>query len=219
MGNDDYYASAYECVIGTGGVGYVASIYHKMLERGHSKKFEVCLELGAGNGRHFQYVKHDFDLYISSDIRKVTLDTFRSDDDRHVFQILDAENLKSIKNESIDRLVVTCVLAHLHNPEKALLEWRRVLKIGGVLDLYAPCEPGFLLGLAQSLTTRRKVQKLGFNYESIQYREHRNHFPLMRMLLREIFVSDYCQIKSFPNRIFGWQLRLFDVYRIVKSGK
>jgi phosphatidylethanolamine/phosphatidyl-N-methylethanolamine N-methyltransferase len=214
--NDEYYSSAYEKVIGTGSVGFVASVYHRLLERGHTRHFELCLELGAGNGQHFPFVKHPFKKYISSDIREVKINLNENGFGQHVSRVLDAENLESINNESVDRIIVTCVLSHLRNPESALIEWRRVLKVGGVLDLYVPCEPGLLLGLAQLLTTRRKVKKLGYDYESIQYREHRNHFPAMRMYLREVFILDKTKVINFPAPVPFWHLRLFDVYRITK---
>ncbi len=60
MSVKDYYNKSYNDVIETGAVGYVASIYHKMLESGHKRKFETVLEIGAGTALHFKYVRHEF---------------------------------------------------------------------------------------------------------------------------------------------------------------
>jgi ubiquinone/menaquinone biosynthesis C-methylase UbiE len=128
MSVEEYYEKSYNYVIETGAVGFVASIYHKMLESGHNKKFETVLEIGAGTALHFKYVNHDFGKYISSDIRDPGDKLEKILDIRHEFKILDAEDLVEMKDESVDRIVVTCVLPHLSDPEKALTEWSRVLK-------------------------------------------------------------------------------------------
>jgi phosphatidylethanolamine/phosphatidyl-N-methylethanolamine N-methyltransferase len=214
MSINEYYENDYSKVLESGAVGKVAAIYHKMLEKGHSKNWPLCLEIGAGNAQHFKYVKHGFDKYISSDIRLPVRESIKNSDPRHEFKIIDAEDLSSFESESVDRLIATCVLPHLGDPEKALREWRRVVKKGGVIDVYVPCEPSLLLGLAQLMTTKKKVEKLGWNYERLQYREHRHHYPMLRMLIKEIFEKDIIQQRNFPPGIKFWQLKLFSVYRI-----
>ena len=52
--------------------------------------------------------------------------------------ISDAENLESISDESMDFIVAGQVLEHLPNPIKALKEFYRVLKRGGILYLTIP---------------------------------------------------------------------------------
>jgi phosphatidylethanolamine/phosphatidyl-N-methylethanolamine N-methyltransferase len=212
---NEYYENTYSKVLESGAVGKVAAHYHKMLEKGHSKNWPLCLEIGAGNAQHFKYVKHDFDKYISSDIRRPRDKSVNNPDPRLEFEILDAEDLSSFNDESVDRLIATCVLPHLANPEKALHEWKRVVKKGGVIDIYLPCEPSLLLGLAQSMTTKKKVEKLGWNYERLQYREHRHHYPMLRMLIKEVFENDKIKVRNFPPGLKFWQLGLFRTYRII----
>jgi phosphatidylethanolamine/phosphatidyl-N-methylethanolamine N-methyltransferase len=168
VSSNDYYEKDYNLVVETGCVGFMASVYHRMLESGHNEKFGLCLEIGAGRGQHFKYVKHDFDRYISSDIRDFSKNSEHILDRRHEFQIQNAESLEAFADGSIDRLIVTCVLAHLTHPEKALTEWKRVVRAGGILDIYVPCEPSLLLSIAQKLTTKIKVEKLGWNYFRIR---------------------------------------------------
>ena len=43
------------------------SYSHRMLERGVKENFDNVIELGAGNGEHFQFVRHDFKTYLLSD--------------------------------------------------------------------------------------------------------------------------------------------------------
>lgn len=215
MSINEYYENDYSKVLESGAVGKVAAFYHRMLEKGHSKKWPLCLEIGAGNGQHFKYVKHGFDKYISSDIRRPKEKSVNISDPRHEFKIIDAEDLSSFQSESVDRLIATCVLPHLGDPEKALREWKRVVKKGGVIDVYLPCEPSMLLVLAQSLTTKKKVEKLGWNYERLQYREHRHHFPMLRMLIKEVFENDEIKVRNFPPGLNFWQFGLFKTYRII----
>jgi ubiquinone/menaquinone biosynthesis C-methylase UbiE len=188
-----------------------------MLESGHKRKFDTVLEIGAGTGLHFKYIKHDFSKYISSDIRNPGKKLEKISDERHEFLILNAENLETFKNESIDRIVIICVLPHLNDPEKALGEFARVLKKGGVMDIYVPCEPSLLLGIAQRLSTKVKMERLGYDYEKIIRREHRNHYPLLRMLIHEIFENDDVVIRHFPPGIKFWQFSLFSTFRISKT--
>ena len=217
MSSNEYYEKDYNLVVETGCVGFMASVYHRMLESGHNEKFGLCLEIGAGRGQHFKYVKHDFDKYISSDIIDFSKNSEHILDRRHEFQIQNAESLEAFADGSIDRLIVTCVLAHLTHPEKALTEWKRVVRAGGILDIYVPCEPSLLLSIAQKLTTKIKVEKLGWNYERIQYREHRNHYPMIRMLINDVFQDSKITKRHFPPRLSFWQLSLFSTFRIFKQ--
>jgi SAM-dependent methyltransferase len=218
MSINEYYENTYEKILESGVIGSVASVYHRMLEFGHKNTFfGTVLEIGAGNAQHHKFVKHQFDRYISSDIRKPNTESMSAYKEKHEFMILNAEDLSIFESESIDRIVVTCVLPHLDHPEKALEEWSRVLKDGGVLDIYVPCEPSVLLGIAQRMTTRRKVRKHGYNYESIQYREHRNHYPMLRMLINEVLHDYNVKTKHFPPGMRWWQLSLFTTFRCKKS--
>ena len=92
-----------------------------------------------------------------------------------------------------------------------------MLKPGGVLDAYVPCEPSILLDIAQRLTSKRKVEKLGLKYEIIRYRGHRNHYPYLKMMLESTFNSDNIRVKHFPLGIRYWQFSLWSTFRITKS--
>lgn len=52
--------------------------------------------------------------------------------------VLDATNLAGIKEESYDCVLSSHVLEHIANPLRALFEWRRILKVGGILLLILP---------------------------------------------------------------------------------
>lgn len=52
--------------------------------------------------------------------------------------IADAVDLSMIKNETYDFLICSNVIEHIANPIKALLEWKRVVKRGGIIMVVAP---------------------------------------------------------------------------------
>jgi phosphatidylethanolamine/phosphatidyl-N-methylethanolamine N-methyltransferase len=209
-----YYKEHYASVVGTGAVGFFFRMYHQWLERESLNFYSFCIEVGSGEGEHFEFVKHEFNSYLEVDIRNSLPYEEKMIGRNKVYG--NAESLDFLKDSQVDRLIATCILVHLDNPEKALNEWRRVVKNNGQIDIYVPCEPGFVLQIAQKLTTKRKVRKLGIDYERIQYREHRNHLPMMEMLIGEIFSEDFLKKRSFPTKMLNWNLRLFDVYQITK---
>jgi len=65
-------------------------------------------------------------------------------------------------DQCFDRVIATCLIAHLKDPEVALTEWRRVLRKGGELTMYVPCELGFSLRLFRKLFLAPKAKRLGF---------------------------------------------------------
>jgi ubiquinone/menaquinone biosynthesis C-methylase UbiE len=171
MNLDDYYESDYNRVIGTGSVGYLYRLYHKWLERKTNEFYQIVLEVGSGGGEHFEFISHQFDAYHEVDIRNnYVVKSIDKSGRQKVYG--DAEFLDYVENGQVDRLIATCILTHLSNPERALIEWRRVVGEKGRIDIYVPCEPGVLLQLAQAITTKRRVSKLGIEYDKTQYREH-----------------------------------------------
>ena len=182
-----------------------------MIEKGHVGFVERVLELGAGQGQHRSFVKQDVGSYIEGDLEDLNTAKYHN---TH-FVKLDAQKLEIFPENHFDRIIATCLLTHLTYPEQALREWRRVAKKeNGFLDIWVPCEMGLMLRVAQKFTTRRKVNSRGFNYDSIQHREHRNHFHTMNTLIREVFEKDDIRVKGFPLSNIPWDLQLVRVYRI-----
>ena len=220
LNQEDFYEEQYENILNTGLVGLMSNFMHRFIEMGIDKSdtFETVLEVGAGNGQHSRFVKHDYRHYIESDIRSVSNSEESKTSNPKISRIqLDAQDLSYFEDSSVDRLIATCVLAHLPNPEGALLEWRRVVKPGGTISIYVPNEPGLLLRLFQTLTTAAKSRKNGFDYKSVHYREHRNMWIFCNLLIREIFSESHIKKRSTPFSWLPWNLRLFDVYQITIS--
>lgn len=85
------------------------------------------IELGAGQGFHSRFVMSQYSYYLLTDKRKRSLDKITLDS-KIKSKVVNAENLSNFKDSTFDRLIATCLLAHLEKPEKALKEWKRVVK-------------------------------------------------------------------------------------------
>lgn len=215
---DVFYNEAYGQVFNSGAVGLVSKLAHKSLEApfGPDDLFENVLELGAGMGQHRGFVRHGFSSYVESDIREEPL-LGSSADPRVQRKVLDASSLGGVESGSFDRIIATCLLTHLPNPEAALAEWGRVLAPGGVLSIYLPADPGFLIRLAEMLTTARKTQKRGIDYWAIHLREHRHHFPYLALIVKEVFGPCKVSIRSYPLPGMSWNFSLWFTAQITKD--
>lgn len=219
LGSQDgqYFAGDYQEVMYTGIIGFYSRLTHKLLDRPFRKaRTPVVLEVGAGAGQHAHFALTDFDTYYLTDISPEVIKERVVDDPRIIPQFADAEKLDEFQDDSVDRVVATCLLAHLTNPEQALHEWRRVTKPGGTISIYIPAEPGMLLRLLRHTAVAPKSRKLGNDHLAIVYRHHRNHYPAMRMVVRSVFVQDTIKRRRFPTRFLGWNFSLFEIYHITK---
>ena len=182
-------------------------------------RYDSVLEVGAGQGEHRPFVKHQYGNYIETDLRIKNGNT-KIHNDQELFRInSNAEDLAEIKSNSVDRLIATCILVHLANPEKALNNWKRVVRSSGCLTIFVPTEPGMVLRLFRILVTSRKAKKLGLDHKSIHYQEHRNMLIYCNILIYEVFKGSRIRHRRYPLKFLTWNFRLFDVYHIEMKGK
>jgi SAM-dependent methyltransferase len=218
---DDFYLNYYEDIFGKGIVGLFARTVHRIIEFPYKKNvcYDSVLEVGAGQGEHRPFVKHQYKNYIETDLR-IQKNKTPVINDQEVIRInSDAENLNEIQSNSIDRLIATCILVHLLNPDKALTNWKRVVTSRGSLTIFVPTEPGIVLRLFRFLVTSRKAKKLGLDHKSIHYREHRNMWIYCNILIYDIFKGSRIKHRKYPLKFLAWNFRLFDVYHIEMKGK
>jgi len=222
---DEYYRSHYSDILNTGLIGVVSRITHRIMESQFSRDefFDQVLELGAGKGQHLHHIKHGFRKYYETDFRPENLPD--REDDKYSNKIVklkvDAQELTQFRDSEFNRLIATCLLVHLHSPELALREWRRVCANGAQVSIYVACEPGLLLRGLRFLTTVQKSRRNGINHLSIHYREHITFFTRLDLLIKEVFAGDSIKRKFWPLRIPSWNLNLATVYtiKIAKSEK
>jgi ubiquinone/menaquinone biosynthesis C-methylase UbiE len=209
--------SYYDNFVYSGSVGIFKRLIHKFFENSSNlKRFETILEVGAGSGEHKPFVKNNYDRYIEVDLRKTNhIKDFNSISEGSYYE--DAITLSSIPDASIDRLIATCLIVHLKDPESALINWKRVVREGGVINIYVPCEPRILLRALQNATTKRKAAKLGFSFNSVHWRDHINNWIYIDTLINEVFENSKITRRRFPFRWLPWDLAIFDVYDISVS--
>lgn len=213
----EYFRSSYENVMYSGWVGFYSRITHRIMEYPYrNRKFDKILEVGAGKGQHFEFVKCKFNEYIETDLDSelITATGISETTSNFSKRVVDAEDLSQFIESSFDRLIATCLLAHLQFPEIALQHWRRVVSHNGFITIYVPTEPGFFLRSLRKLIMVPKSKRFGYDHISTIYRDHRNHYPMMQLLIEEVFSNDHIKRMRFPFPGFGWNFNLFEIYQI-----
>jgi SAM-dependent methyltransferase len=225
---DRYYAEHYDSVVHGGVGGRVQSAFHAAVERpfASADRFENVLEVGATRGEHLEFVRHGFDRYVMLDIRDSVAGheaaAHETRDDRTVeFVVGDAQDLASIADDSVDRLVSMCLLHHLDNPLGSLKHWRRVVRPGGALSIFLPCDPGALWRAGRALTTFRAAKAKGYSDLEIRYInacDHRNHVASLRWMIEGTFADDEVRVRSYPFGTGSWNVNLFYTFQVRKTG-
>jgi phosphatidylethanolamine/phosphatidyl-N-methylethanolamine N-methyltransferase len=197
--------------------GYFLSKSHEWCERAYlaSDHFSRVLEVGAGTGKHLQFVRHGFDEYVLTDMHTQMLEQITQSADRAVrVEVQDATKL-TYADGSFDRLIAAHILEHLPEPHKVIREWMRVLKPGGVLSIVLPCDPGFAWRLGRNLGPRKSFTDVGIDYDYWMAREHINPVNNLVSFLRFYFGEEISE-KWLPLRIPSMDVNLFYIAHITK---
>lgn len=206
----------YDDYLYVGAQGFFMRQLHSRMEKPFPKHevFPLTVEVGAGEGQHLPYVRHQFSRYVMTDLR-----ARRSEEalpPGAEFMAADAENLP-FEDGSVDRLVSTCVLHHLGDPERALRSWRRVVRPGGAITILLATDPGFAHRLGRHLTTRRAAMKLGLDYDLEMAREHRNHAGALMVMIERVFATDQTRYVGLPFPWRTWNFNYSCTYQIRRS--
>jgi phosphatidylethanolamine/phosphatidyl-N-methylethanolamine N-methyltransferase len=224
ISSDEYYAKYYNLVINenlNNLFGKFLQLTHKTLERQIkvNSNYDKVLELGSGDGRHFKYVKHQYSTYFETDIRFFETENISKEYSGNNFKRMrmyqNAEDLIFFKSQEIDRIIATCLLIHLKDPKKALIEWKRVIKKrGGVINIYVPCEPGLLIRFARKFTTIKNAKKLGIDHAHFHYLEHKYSYIYLKFLIEDIFMDAKISWKNYPFFWNSWNFNLWSICTI-----
>jgi len=219
---DVYYKEFYSRMMGHDSQGLLSILWkypHALMEKPFKSNQGLrILELGCGEGEHIDFVRDDYSEYLATDIDAERLERIREKlPKRASISACNAEKLP-YADESFDRVIATCLLAHLVDPEAALREWRRVTKIGGALTVYIPCEPGFSLRLFRKLFSAPKAKKLGFEGFNLYIsRDHRNDAFRLLNIAAEVFHEDRLKYVFRPFFLRSWYLNLFGLLQIRRA--
>lgn len=222
---DDYYRRHYATVHGAGCLGGAASVMHKRLERDRGDhSYPLTVEVGAGRFEHYPFVTHARDRYVATDIRIPTEnDVYRSVVEGTgpadlEFRQSDAMSL-DLEDNSVDRVVATCLLIHLPDPYGALLEWQRVCRPGGVIDMLVPCDPGLVSRAFRRGVSQRVARKQGVaaeEYALVNAIEHLSPFNRVLKLVRAAVEPERrLEVDYFPfTKVPSWNLNAFAIMRV-----
>jgi SAM-dependent methyltransferase len=192
---------------------------HDKLEKScPSGTYENILEIGSNNGEHIEFVPASWKSYVALDLKLPDADIISKFKDRDVnFLIGDAQDL-NFSDIFFDRCISTCVLHHVNSVETVLRELLRVTKLGGVITIAVPNDPGILYRAARYFTSVRRARKANLVEELnlVHALEHRNHFLAIDSILKWVFENQEVRIMRYPNVVKFWQMNFLTVYAIKK---
>lgn len=213
----NFYEKQYDFLFWKGFVGALVGTAHKIMEFRYKKtdRFNTILEVGAGQGQHLRFVKCEYSTYFCTDLIAPRIE--KELNAKIKISSEDAQKL-SFADASFDRVVATCLLPHLDFPDKALREWRRVLKPNGVLTIYIATDPGFMLRFFRTVLVATKAKKAGFgNHLQTSHIEHRNSYLLCKTLIKANFAFDNVKLRRYPFPFLSWNFNMFAVAHISKA--
>ena len=198
--------------------GLVMNEGHKLLEKRYTAndKFSKIIEIGAGCGEHTHFIRHKFDEYHLTDIDANVLCAAKKNlvsNEQSKYKFCLAKEIElNYPDDEFDRLIAAHVLEHIYRPHLALAEWKRVIKPGGTISVLIPCDPGILWRIGRKFA-RKKMTRLGLNYDYIMAREHVNPCNNLVTLLRHAFPTN--KAVWWPTLIPSMDMNLFFVFHAI----
>lgn len=219
-----YYSDFYSQMIGREATGVLKFLWqypHKKMEsKFKSNSGFRILEVGAGEGEHVDFVKSDYAEYLATDLDEARLQVLEKRCLENVKVAKMDAQVTNLPDHHFDRIIATCLLAHMIKPEETLQEWKRILKPGGSLTIYIPCEPGLALKTFRRFFTKPKAESMGYRgYDLFIARDHINSADKLCTLIAHVFSSDQLKLVFSPLPIKSWYINLFLIVQIEKTGK
>jgi phosphatidylethanolamine/phosphatidyl-N-methylethanolamine N-methyltransferase len=204
--------SAYPGTADSGAIGFLSRLEHKSLETKDVPKANLVLEIGGGKGDHVDFMRHeDFEAYYILDL---FLPQILPKDSRINFFLGSAEKLP-FESETFDRIIMTCVLHHVADPESALMEMKRVLKKNGSISLLISNDPGLLYRLLWKIFARRK--RILWENLDPDYGHARSHLisgVSLNVIIEYIFRDFEIKRRGVPFLFPSYHFNLSTVYSI-----
>ncbi len=198
---EKWYETFYESC-SYGGINQVFQNFsHRSLEKNISGHFNKVLELGAGTGQHCKFVQHSYDIYWETDIQtdnSIDVSVPSSEISSKIFRkSLNAEEIE-VDDNYFDRVLHMCLLHHLYDPEKALLEMRRIVKNGGLISVYLPKDPLFWFRTAKRISNLKHPKEYKQLKKLADARDHMGNYFGIETLILHAFRKDKVKIYKPP---------------------
>ncbi|GAA4725378.1 class I SAM-dependent methyltransferase [Phytohabitans rumicis] len=215
---DDILTTWYENYYSTTAATADGSLFERYLHAsmeapyGSGVRFSRVLEVGGNRGEHIRYVRHQYDEYWLTDLRRPRPDEALAADPRLRVEACDVEALP-YPDRHFDRVIATCLLHHLGSPFAALREMRRVTAPGGLVTILLPTDPGMAYRVGKAITSGRAARRQGIAdlYRIVTALDHRNHFPSLLAQARHVFGADTVTVSWRPFRLPLWHANAFAV--------
>jgi len=172
-----------------------------MLRYVSNQQGKLALDIGAGHGYITSFLNSQGVDAVALDINPRNL---RELSVKSSFIMADASVLP-IRNDSLDIVIAFELVEHLENPAKALGEFRRTLKNGGVCLITTPTPSSSVANMRGHISVKPRhmwVQKLngiGFDVRVVTYR-----YPVS---LSSKFFGE--KVSSMLSRLLGFMLGLY----------
>ena len=199
---------------------YAPSLQSRVMNAGHAFLEKTLgaalerpriLEVGTGTGAHLPFVAPGYGSYLMTDLNPAVLEVAKGKAERlGVAGVSTAvASALSLPYEagSVDRLIAAHVLEHLPEPHRALKEWRRVVRPGGVVSILIPTDPGFAWRMGRHFGPRRQALARGVPYDYVMAREHVNACVNLLALIRHYYAER--SEHWWPFRLPSVDLNLF----------
>jgi ubiquinone/menaquinone biosynthesis C-methylase UbiE len=172
------------------------------------------LEIGVGDFEHLPFVKPNFKTFTGVDLRSPK-NSSEILNGKINFIHSDAHKLPFLDNQ-FDRVIATCLIVHLSQPEEAIEEWLRVVKPGGKITIYIALEPSLFLQVLRKLYMKPKASKLGFQgYDLFIARDHITYGLRIINIIKTKYMKNN-SLKFRPIPLPFWFINAFCVAEIVK---
>ncbi len=172
------------------------------------------LEVGCGAGQFIRALKHNLpnsDCY-GFDVSEVAINKAKVNRDG-VNYLVGPSDRWPLVDRFFDAVVIYDVLEHVESVEQTMAEIRRVLKPGGLVYAFIPCE-GDSLSIWHCLRFNKKLDTL-----TNRYAGHINRFSRARW--QKIFIDSGFQIvnKKYSEHFFGQLLGILAFYLMDRRAK
>ena len=136
------------------------------------------LDVGCGTGRITRNLSGNV---LGLDINEWNLEHAKVNAPNAKFILGDCENMKEIVSESIDFVVFTETLEHIPNPQKALEEISRVLKVGGKAVITVPSQSLIWRFRKYLTTTHPHSEPFHRNFSKSSFKEVLGKFEILEI--------------------------------------
>jgi len=219
---NNYYSEIYDKYLSNDSLIRIANrTLEKKIEHNSDSLDDYVLEIGGGGGEHINHVSNfPQKNYIVLDPRKTSqlrIRKLKKVSSKIKFITGVAEEIP-FPDCFFDRVISSCVLAHLDDPLAALLECRRVTKENGILSFLVPTDPGILNQFVKKLYSYPKLNKISEYPANLIYAlDHKNGIINLLAIIRYVFKNDDIKMDYYPFIFPSINFNLAVIVNVYKS--